>query len=100
MSCWRFTSPCGFAFREGFSVPGDGCRGFDGCGFVAAGGVALLGGGGLYGAAAFAETAPLDVNSPGLAVAATSGLPWFTDANCERFALAARSCCVCSGVAE
>src|SRR5258706_13752974 len=110
MSCWRFISPCEFAFREGFSGPDDGSRGFGGCGLVPAGGlpgrlvfsdgVAPLGVTGLDGAAAFVETAPFAVSSPGLAVAATPGLPRFTDANCERFALAARSCCICSGLAE
>lgn len=42
----------------------------------------------LRGAAAdFADTTPLPENCPGFALAATDGLPWFTEANCARFVL-------------
>jgi len=35
----------------------------------------------LYGAAALAGTTPAPLKFPGLAVAATAGFPWFTEAN-------------------
>ena len=40
-------------------------------------------------------TTPCPEKSPGLDVAAMAGLPWLTDANSERFVLAACTCCVC-----
>ena len=49
--------------------------------------------------ARLAGTTPRPVNTPGFAVAATVGLPWFTDANCARLVRAARTCCVCAAVA-
>ena len=53
---------------------------------------------GWNGGAALAATTPEPLNTPGLAVAAIDGLPWFTDARSERLVLAACWCCVCSAV--
>ena len=47
---------------------------------------------------ALAAITPLPLNTPGLALAATVGCPWFTDASCARFVLAACSCWVCAVV--
>src|SRR5208337_2213271 len=56
--------------------------------------------GALYGApASLAATAPEPLNSPGFAVAATAGRPWFTDAKSSWFVLAACTCWVCIAVA-
>jgi len=45
-----------------------------------------------------AAITPFPLNTPALALAATAGCPWFTEANCERFVLAVCSWCVCSAV--
>jgi len=47
----------------------------------------------------FAATTPLPANSPGFAVAAIAGLPWFSDARRALFSLAVRSCWSCEGTA-
>src|SRR6516162_5622389 len=46
-----------------------------------------------------AATTPLLANSPGLAVAAIVGLPWFSEASRALFSLAVRSCWSCEGTA-
>src|SRR5437588_96060 len=45
----------------------------------------------------FAATTPLPANSPGLAVAAIVGVPWFSEASRALFSLAVRSCWSCEG---
>ena len=45
-----------------------------------------------------AGTTPRPLNTPALALAATAGCPWFTDASCARFVPAACSCCICAVV--
>jgi hypothetical protein len=45
-----------------------------------------------------AGSTPRPLNTPALALAATAGCPWFTDASCARFVLAACSCCICAVV--
>src|SRR6516164_8577839 len=47
----------------------------------------------------FAATTPLPANSPGLAVAAIAGLPWFSEASSALFSLAVCSCWSCEGTA-
>src|SRR6516162_8642199 len=46
-----------------------------------------------------AATTPLPANSPGLAVAAIAGLPWFSEASSALFSLAVCSCWSCEGTA-
>jgi hypothetical protein len=58
----------------------------------------VLAAAGRFEFAALAATTPLLLKTPGLALAATVGFPWFTDASCARFVLAACSCCVCAAV--
>jgi len=48
--------------------------------------------GAAAGFSSLAATTPLPVNSPGLAVAATAGWPWFSEARRALLALAVRSC--------
>jgi hypothetical protein len=60
-------------------------------------GVVLVGA--TLGEANFPGTTPLPLNSAGFEVAATAGLPWFTEASSVLLELAACSCWVWRGVA-
>lgn len=60
--------------------------------------IALADGGRFGLAAALAATTPFPLKTPGFALAATVGCPWFTEANCARLVLAVCSCCICSEV--
>lgn len=53
----------------------------------------------VAGFSSLAATTPLPVNSPGLEVAATAGLPWFSEARRLLSELAVRSCWNCAGAA-